>query len=294
MNTRGRAIVCWLIILLAAQMLAGCSAPPGILPENIPSPSPVPPTPFPTITPSPNPDYGLAQATIDTGQRLLSELSQKATQVSIAMAQTADAAARATQEYVQRQKADFDSQSAAISQNINNAAATQEFLKQQTKIAQGATDTAATSAVAATQSAFVFNMTQTAQAQVMIGVWLQQTNQAAAARTAYPETETPLAETQAAMLLQKQDEEEQSFVDRVIFPLIPIVVIVNVLLAFVGIFLAWRWYSPKSTSVISPRNPEEDDSPGFTVDRGDVAPPPRPRQRIPNESPKDNSYWNNR
>jgi hypothetical protein len=135
---------------------------------------------------------------------------------------------------------ELDYQSTVVSLNIAQAAATQKFIKQQTKIAGDATAAAQSSAVAATQSAHQVNVTQTAQAQAVLDAQVEQTAQAVVALTAYPLTATPFAVTQAALLMQQYDREQQSFVDRVVAPLIPIIATLDVLLITLGIVLAYR------------------------------------------------------
>ena len=255
MNRTGRPIVC-LMIILTAQMLSGCAGNGNSLPEISPTPESAA---LAVIIATPNPDYAYAQSTMDTGQSQLLELSQRATQMSIEMALTAGAAALATQEYVQRQKVEFDTQSTAISQNIAMAAATQEYLRQQTKMAQDAIALAQSSAAAATQSASVLNETQTVQAQLMVNAWVQQTEQAAAYLTAYPLTQTPLAATEAALLMLQYDQERRAFEDRVIAPLIPFVVILLVFLGFLGIILVLSWFAPRYMSGTSSRRTRSTD-----------------------------------
>jgi len=187
-------------------------------------------TPTPGNLGSPDPASANAQATIDAGQSQLLDLSLKATQVSLNMSQAADAAAQSTQEYNQRQQLLLDHQATVISLNIAHAAATQKFIKQQTKTARDATAIAQNKAAATTQSAYLVNVTQTARAQAIVDPYLMQTARVVAASTTYPLTATPFAATQAALLMQQYDREQKSFVDRVVSPLIPIVAAIFVLL----------------------------------------------------------------
>ena len=189
------------------------------------------------------------------------------------MSQAANAAALATQDYNQRQKMELDYQATIVSLNIAQAAATQKGITQQTKMARDATAAAQSSAATATQSAYLMNVTQTAQAQVILNeqtaqaatatqsaylvnvtqtaqaqaildAQVKQTVQAVAASTAYPLTATPFAMTQAALLMQQYDREQQSFVDQVVAPLIPIVAILVLVLFILVIILAYRRYNP--------------------------------------------------
>jgi len=277
--TRSR-IAAFVLFTLMAQMLFGCSGfitsdPNVTLTPGLATPELV------NIEPQ-NPDYAFAQATMEAGQSQLLDLSLKATQVSMEMAQAADAAAVLTQEFNQRQKLELDNQSTMISQNITMAAATQEFLKGQTQIALDAAAASQSIAAAATQSAYQVNVTQTAQAQEMVNAQVQQTAQAAAALTAYPLTATPFAATQAALLMQQYDREQRSFEEQVVAPLIPILVILDILLIMLGLFLAFRrfmlvpWsYRPRITRLIAKPNPM------VLIDGAIVDDEPRLRRRIP-------------
>jgi hypothetical protein len=264
-----------------AQMLFGCTSiinnPQYTLTPGLATPEPV------NIEPQ-NPDYAFAQATMEAGQSQLLDLSRKATQVSMEMAQAADAAALLTQEYNQRQKMELDNQSTMISQNITMAAATQEFITGQTQIALDAVAAAQRNADAATQSAYLVNVTQTAHAQEIVNAQVQQTAQAVAALTAYPLTATPFAVTQAALLMQQYDREQQSFEEQVIAPLIPVLVILDILLIMLGFFLAFRrfmlvpWsYRPRITRLRVNSNPL------ILIDGAIVDHEPRLRRRIPSE-----------
>lgn len=192
---------------------------------------------------SSNPDYALAQATIDESQRQLLDLSRKATEVSLNMSQAANAAALSTQEHNQRQQMDLDFQATAVSLNMARAAATQEFIAQQTKAARDATATAQSKAAAAARLAYLVKVTQTAHAQMILNGQFAQTQQSAAALTAYPMTATPFAVTQAALLMQQYNREQQSFVDQVVTPLIPIAAVLGLLLFILVIVLAVRRYT---------------------------------------------------
>lgn len=259
MNKSGQRIAWVVILFLMAQVLSGCisteSAPPG-LPEAAPTP---------VMIESPNPAYALAQATLDTGQSQLLDLSRRSTEVGLNMSQAANAAAQSTQDYNRRQKMDLDYQATIVSLNITQAAATQQFITQQTKIARDAAGAAQNRAAAITQSAYLlvvkqtgqaqaaldaqalqtaqvaaaltaspltataaarsFNVTQTVQAQGILNAQATQSAQAIASLTAYPLTATPFAVTQAALLMRQYAREQRSFVDQIAAPLIPILAI---------------------------------------------------------------------
>jgi hypothetical protein len=193
---------------------------------------------------SPKSANTFAQATIDMGQSQLLDLSRKATEVSLDMTQAANVAAQSTQDYIQRQKIDLDYQATVISLNIAHAAATQQFIAQETQIAGEATAFAQQRAAAATSSAHSQNITETAQAQAILNGQAVLNAQAMSSLTAYPLTATPFAATQAALLLQQYDREQQSFVDRVVVPLIPIVAVLDLLLLVLVILLAYRRFNP--------------------------------------------------
>ena len=116
------------------------------------------------------------------------------------------------------------------------AEATQAFVAQQTQIALNATADARIIAGTRTQSANIVIATQTAYAQAVLNAQAQQTVQAEGALTAYPLTATPLAVTQAALLMQQYDQERQSFEDQVVAPLMPVVVILVLLLLILELF----------------------------------------------------------
>jgi hypothetical protein len=201
-------------------------------------------TQVPDIIKTSNSDYAYAQATIDYGQNQLLELSRKATEVSLNMAQAANAAAQSTKDYNERQKLELDSQATSISLKIAQAAATQKYIKQQTKMAREATVAAQSSSATAIQLAHLESVKQTAQAQRVLDAQVLNTAQSVAAQTAYPLTATPFAVTQAALLLQQYDREQQSFLDHIVIPLIPTLLIINLLLFILVIILAYRWWVP--------------------------------------------------
>ena len=278
MNSSRQRIASLLILTFMAQMLMGCASRSINMPEF--SPTPVHAASAPGIIESPNPAYAYAQATIDYGQSQLLDLSRKATEASLNMSQAANAAALSTQDYNQRQKMDLDYQATVVSLNITQAAATQKFITQQTKMARDATAVAQSSAATAAHSAYLLNVTETAQAQaildgqalqtaqaaadltaypltatylaheqnvtetvqaqVILNVQAAQTAQAIATLTAYPLTATPFAVTQAALLMQKYNGEQQSFVDKVVVPLLPILATLVLLLFILVIVLANR------------------------------------------------------
>jgi len=225
----------WLILALMAQMLLGCTDYSSTIPEYSTETIPLD---------SPNSEYFSAQATIDAGQSQLLDLSYKATQVSLDLAQAANAAAQLTQEFIQRQKLDLDYQATIVSRNITQAAATQQFILRQTQIAMDATAVAQSNAATAAQSAYLVSVSQTAQVQAILDARVAQTVQAVAALTAYPMTATPFAMTQAALLMQQYDREQQSFMDRIVAPLLPFLVILVFFLFILLAILIYRRIIP--------------------------------------------------
>jgi hypothetical protein len=225
-----------LIITCMAQVLSGCVDLSTSMAESISTQDSID---------SQNLVYAYAQETIDYGQSQLLDLSRKATELSLNMTQAANAAAQSTQDYNQRQQIELDYQATVISQDITQAAATQEFIMQQTKMAVDATAESDNRAAAATHSAFLVNATQTAQSQAFLEAQVVQNAQAEAASTVYPLTATPLAKTQAALLIQQYDREQQSFVDKVVSPLIPIFAVLVIVVLILGIALAYWWFMPR-------------------------------------------------
>ncbi|HWQ04844.1 MAG TPA: hypothetical protein VN452_05775 [Longilinea sp.] len=190
---------------------------------------------------SPNPAINFAQATMDYGQSQLLDLSRRATQTSLDMAQSANDSALSTQDFNRRQKMDLDYQSTIISMNITQAAATQQSLLEQTNLAMQATAVAQSIAATASQSAYLVIVNQTEQAQAILDTQIAQTNQAVIALTAYPLTATPFAITQAALLVEQHQRDRQSFIDHVITPSIPILAsIVLVLFIIVAVMIDRR------------------------------------------------------
>ena len=225
MNKSFQRIISLLILTFLALMLGGCT-------DTLPHPSGI--APNPGSNGSVDPNYAYSQATIEAGQRQLFDLSVLATENKQNMDQAEDAAAQSTLEYEQRQKLELDFQSTLVSQNIAKAAATQEFFVQQTGVAMQATAVAEAHSATITQLAIQANATQTAQVQMILDARVQQTAQAVAALTAYPLTATPLAATEAALLLQQYDREQQAFLDRLVIPLLPYVA-AFLLLLFIGL-----------------------------------------------------------
>lgn len=232
----------WIVMLLILIFMAGCEN----LSPNLPDYAATPgyKTPVPGAVEAPNPASDAAQATIDFGQRQLSDLAYQATQVSLNIDQAANAAAQLTQEVHQRQQLALDYQSTQVSLNITQAALTQEAVRQQRQNAEAAIRVAQNSTATAAQAALVVIANQTAQAQATVDARAQQTQRAVAALTAYPQTATPLAKTQAALLMQQYDREQQSFIDKIVVPAIPYIVLLEILLVMYLFYYVYRRTRP--------------------------------------------------
>ena len=256
MNPTRWRIAALLIATLLAQLLLSCGAAlPSTVSELPPTPSFQPfatPTPPAIIAPT-NPDFDNAQATVAAGKSQLSDLSRRATEDSLAIAKTENAAALATQQASQNQLLELGLQATAtaISQDVANAAATEKSVKQQAKAAREATAAAQRAAATATQSAVNLNQAIIAQAQVIVDGELTQTAQVVAAATAYPMTATDVAATRAAQLTQEYQREQDNFVNQIVTPLIPVVAAILFILTLILIIVVIKrqliplsWFRP--------------------------------------------------
>jgi len=231
MNIIRRRIVVTMLIFasMALVLLAAC--------ESV-----TPPVTGPIETPQYV--YAAAQSTLDSGQSQMMELSHQATVVSLNMDQAANAAAQTTLDYNRRQLMELSIRGTEVSQNMARAAATQQFITEQTQRAWNAKATAQSQAATSTYSAYILNVTQTAQAQWILDVHTVGTAQAIAALTAIPLTTTPLAETQAAILFQQRKYERQSFWGEIVTPLKVVLTTLVILLLIVGGVLAFLRFMP--------------------------------------------------
>jgi hypothetical protein len=244
MNITNQRIVLFLTITLTAQILLGCAT----ISTNNPDLAQTP-----AVIESPGPDNAIiVQATIDYGQSQLLDLSRRSTDVSLNMSQAANAAALSTQNSNQRQKMDLAYQQTVVSLNIAQAVATQNAIQQQTNMVGDVTAAAQSTSVAATHSADMVNVARAAQAQAIVNGHILQTDQAAAARTAYPLTATPMAVIQAALLMQEYDREQRSFVNQIVFPLIPVFIILDMLLFILVLGLVYRRYMRRPQAHLLP------------------------------------------
>ena len=186
-----------------------------------------------------------AQATLAAGQREAMDLAYQATVVSQNIDQAAKAAAQTTLEYNQRQLMELSIRATEVSQNMARAAATQQLIIVQTQMAWNATATVQSQVATATYAAYLFNFTQTAQAQAMLDIQATYTAQAYATQTAYSLTATPWAVIQADILQSQNETKQRSWWKNfVITPLTVIMLTLVVLLLIVGGVIAYRRLLP--------------------------------------------------
>jgi hypothetical protein len=175
--------------------------------------------------------YAAAQSTLDSGQSQMMELSHQATVVSLNMEQAANAAAQSTLDYNQQQMMELAYQATAVSLNMAQAAATQQFITEHTQMAWNATATAQSQAATATYSAYILNVTHTAQVH--------------ATQTAYSLTATPWAAIQEDIVRTRNEAERRAWWgDFVVTPLKVILSTLVVLLLIVGGVMAYRRLMP--------------------------------------------------
>lgn len=232
-----------MILILMVLALMAC--------ESAPPPGPGIVFAYPTFTPPPfsgnnqGLEYAAAQATLNSGQSDMMELSHQATVVSMNMEQAANAAAQAKLDDNQRQLMELSIRGTEISQNMALAAATQQFITAQTQMAWDATATAQSQAATATYSAYMFSVTQTAQAQSILNVQATQTAEAKATRTAYSLTATPLAVIQADIVRSRNEAERRAlWGEFVVTPLKVFLVTLVVLLLIAGGVITYQRLMP--------------------------------------------------
>jgi hypothetical protein len=239
---------------------------------SITTPGPGTPLTHPAFTPSPlsgniqETEYAAAQATLSSGQSEMTELSRQATEVSLNMAQAA-----ATQQFIARQTqmvlnatATVQSQDAtaaaqnqgatatsqsqdatAIAQNQGATATSQS--QDATAIAQNqaATATAQSQDATATDSAYIRNVTQTVQAQVVLDVQGTHTALMNATLAAYSLTATPWAAIQADIVRTRNESNRRAWWrEFVATPLKAILFTLLVLLLIVGGVMVYRQLMP--------------------------------------------------
>jgi hypothetical protein len=241
MNKRGIAMIIMILMVLALMACEGAPmSGPGTTFAN------------PALTPSPwsgnNQDaaeYAAAQATLNSGQSGMMELSHQATVVSFNMNQAANAAAQADVEDNQRRLMELSIQATQISQMMSLAAATQQHITEQTQIAWDVAATAQSQAATATYSAYMFNITQTQQSQALLDAQGTQTALAQATRAAYSLTATPFAALQADIVRTRDEAERRAlWGEFVVTPLKVFLVTLVVLLLIAGGVITYQRLMP--------------------------------------------------
>jgi hypothetical protein len=240
MNKRGIVVM---TLFLMVGVLIAC--------ESTSSTGAVRPFAIPEITPSSlfgsnqQAEYAAAQATLDSGHSDMMALSHQATVVSLNLQQAANAEAQAKLDDNQRRLMDLSIQGTEISQNMALAAATQQFITEQTQIVWNATATAQSQAATATYSAFMFNVTQTAQAQGILDVQAIQIADSNATRTAYSLTATPGAAIQAEIVRARNEAGRRAlWGEFIVTPVKLILTTLVVLLIVVGGVVAYQRLMP--------------------------------------------------
>jgi hypothetical protein len=186
-----------------------------------------------------------AQATLAYGQSQMRDINNQATAVGLDMAQAAAAAAQSTLDFNKRRMMELSFQYTVVSQNLAQAAATQKFIRKQTQISLNATATAQSSAATATYSAYVFNVTQTAQIQAYFDKQSTQNALVLANQRAYALTATPMAVIQASNVRTQDRANQRAFwEDFVVTPLNLVLSTLVILLLIVGCVLAYRRLMP--------------------------------------------------
>jgi hypothetical protein len=223
--------------------------------------------------------YAAAQATLASGQSEMMELSHQATVVSLNIDQAANAAAQTTVDYNQRQLMELSIRGTEVSQNMARAAATQQFITEQTQMVWNATANAQSQAATATYSAYILNVTQTAQAQAILDVQATHTAQANATLTAYSLTATPWAAIQADIVRTRNESERRAlWGEFVVTPLKVILLTLVVLLLIVGGVIAYRRLMPVLELRLRTIS-HDNDSPLLLVD-GMIVDPDPPHRRL--------------
>jgi len=239
---------------------------------SVSTPGPGTPLAHPAFTPSPlsgdyqATEFAAAQSTLASGQSQMTEISHQATVVSRNMAQAA-----ATQQFIARQTqmvlnatttvqsqdataaaqnqgatATAQSQDAtAISQNQGATATAQNQDATAAAQSQDATATAQSQDATATESAYIRNVTQTAQAQVMLDVQATHAVQANATLAAYALTATPWAAIQAGIVRSQNESNRRAWWGEfIVTPLKLILFSLVVILLIVGGVLAYQRLMP--------------------------------------------------
>lgn len=205
------------------------------------------PTPTPLSLPGENQEeaYAAAQATLLAGQSEMIGLSQQATLISLNIDQAANAAAQSTMDNNQRQLMELSIRATEVSQNVTRAAATQQSISEQAQMVEDATVTAQSQAATAAYTAYILDVTQTAQVQAMLEVQASQTAQANATRAAFSLTATPWAAVQADIAQTRNQAERLASREEFLTTAFRVALFTLVALSFVvGGAMAYRRFVP--------------------------------------------------
>lgn len=237
MNKR---LIAMIVIFTLVLVLMAC--------EMVTPPRPGTPLAYQTLISGPYDQeaaYAAAQATLVSGENEIMELSRQATIASLNMDQAANVAAQATLDTYLRQLMELSIRGTEISQEMAWAAATQQFIIEQTQLAWIAITTAQSQAATATYSTYILNVTQTAQVQAILDLQTTYTAQAYATQTAYSLTATPFAALQAEIVRARNESDRRAlWGEFVVTPLTVILITLVIVLLIMGGVLAYRRFMP--------------------------------------------------
>jgi hypothetical protein len=241
---KNRFIAAIAIFALMVLALIACE---GVFAPAPTRPSGAYPTSTPSGLPGNNPEAAsiAAQSTLAAGQSEMIELSNQATAVSLNIDQAANAAAQTTLENNQRRLMELSIQSTEVGLNMARAAATQQFIAQQTQMVLDATASVQSQAATATYTAYLFIVEQTAQAQQILDAQSTQIAQIRAAAAVYSLTATPWAAMQAEIVRTRQAGERRALWEEFfITPLKVILVTMVIVLLIAGGVIAYQRLMP--------------------------------------------------
>jgi hypothetical protein len=240
MNKRGIAVMTLFLMVLVLIACESTSPTGAVRPFAIPEI-----TPSLLFEPNQQAEYAAAQATLNSGNSDMMELSHQATIVSLSIQQAANAEAQAQLDDNQRRLMELTIQGTEISQNLAQAAATQQFITEQNQMAWDAAVSGQSQAATATYSAYIFVVTQTAQAQAILDVQATHVAQAKATQAAYSLTATPFAALQAEIVRARNEAGRRAlWGEFVVTPVKLILTILVVLLLLVGGVVAYQRLMP--------------------------------------------------
>lgn len=165
-----------------------------------------------------------------------------AEQTQIAWNAAGTAQSQAATQQVIAEQAQISSDATAAAQSY---AATQQVIAEQAQIAWNATATAQSQAATATYAAYILNVTQTAQSQVLQNIQSTYAAQANATLTAYSLTATPMAALQADIVRTREEAERRAWWgEYILTPLKVILFTAVAILLIVGGVLAYQRLMP--------------------------------------------------